>query len=121
NQLREKIGVMFGCMSYDTRVSLADGATEKIGKIVNQKMDVEVLSYDPEQDAIVPKKIANWFDNGVAEQFLQFTVEKSSGNGRSQFAATENHLVRTPSGWREAGELIEGDRVVTSETHRLSE
>ena len=25
NQLREKIGVMFGCMSYDTRVVLADG------------------------------------------------------------------------------------------------
>src|SRR5215475_3944261 len=25
NQLREKIGVMFGCMSYSTRVTLADG------------------------------------------------------------------------------------------------
>src|SRR5207237_3426620 len=25
NQLREKIGVMFGCFSYSTRVSLADG------------------------------------------------------------------------------------------------
>ena len=48
NQLREKIGVMFGCMNpSSTRVQLADGTTEKIGKIVNQKMDVEVLSYDP--------------------------------------------------------------------------
>src|SRR5690348_8465091 len=27
NQLREKIGVMFGCMSYGTRVVLADGTT----------------------------------------------------------------------------------------------
>ena len=43
NQLREKIGVMFGCMSYGTRVTLADGTQEKIGKIVNQKMAVEVL------------------------------------------------------------------------------
>ncbi len=50
NQLREKIGVMFGCFSYGTRVMLADGTTEKIGKIVNQKLDVEVLSYDPETD-----------------------------------------------------------------------
>jgi recombination protein RecA len=121
NQLREKIGVMFGCMSYDTRVVLADGSAEKIGKIVNQKMDVDVLSYDPDADAIVPKKIVNWFDNGIAERFLQFTVEKSSGNGRSQFAATENHLIRTPGGWREAGELIAGDRVMASETHRLSQ
>ena len=47
NQLREKIGVMFGCMSYGTRVTLADGSQEKIGKIVNQRMAVEVLSYDP--------------------------------------------------------------------------
>src|ERR1700726_2485200 len=38
NQLREKIGVMFGCMSYYTQVTLADGTRERIGKIVNQKM-----------------------------------------------------------------------------------
>ena len=30
---------------------------------------------------------------------------RSGGNGRAQFAATENHLIRTPGGWREAGEL----------------
>src|SRR5665647_232647 len=46
NQLREKIGVMFGCFSYNTRVTLADGSTEKIGKIVNQKLPVEVRTYD---------------------------------------------------------------------------
>jgi recombination protein RecA len=119
NQLREKIGVMFGCFHGDARVVLADGTTEKISKIVNQKLDVEVMSYDPEADAITPRRIANWFDNGVADRFLQFTVEKSSGNGHAQFAATENHLIRTPGGWREAGELITGDRVMASETHRL--
>jgi recombination protein RecA len=121
NQLREKIGVMFGCFQADARVVLADGSTEKIGKIVNQKMDVEVMSYDPVADKVVPKRIVNWFDNGIAEKFLQFTVEKSHGNGRSQFAATENHLIRTPGGWREAGELVAGDRVMATETHRLSD
>ena len=50
--------------------------TEKIGKIVNQKMDVEVLSYDPVSDRIVPRKVVNWFNNGQAEQFLQFTVDE---------------------------------------------
>ena len=59
----------------------------------------------------------NWFDNGNADQFLQFTVAKSGGNGRAQFAATENHLIRTPGGWREAGELIAGDRVMVTEPH----
>jgi recombination protein RecA len=121
NQLREKIGVMFGCFNYATRVQLADGTTEKIGKIVNQKMDVEVLSYDPDTDRIVPRKVVNWFNNGPAEQFLQFTVEKSGGNGKSQFAATPNHLIRTPAGWTEAGDLIAGDRVLAAEPHLLSE
>src|SRR5207302_4003490 len=76
NQLREKIGVMFGCFSYGTRVMLADGTTEKIGKIVNQQRPVEVLSYDAELDRVVPKKVVNWFDNGRTDAFLQFTVAK---------------------------------------------
>ncbi len=121
NQLREKVGVMFGCFSYSTRVTLADGTQEKIGKIVNNRMDVEVLSYDSNADQIVPRRITNWFNNGPAERFLQFTVEKSAKNGKSQFAATENHLIRTPGGWRPAGELMEGDRVLSAATKHLSD
>ena len=121
NQLREKIGVMFGCMTYGTKVSLADGTQEKIGKIVNQRLDVEVLSYDPETSRVVPRKIVNWFNNGRAERFLQFTVAKSGGNGSAQFSATENHLIRTPGGWHPAAELTAGDRVVVMEPKRLSD
>jgi recombination protein RecA len=120
NQLREKIGVMFGCMSYGTKVSLADGTQEKIGKIVNQRLDVEVLSYDPDSGQIVPRRIVNWFNNGRADRFLQFTVAKSGGNGRAQFAATENHLIQTPGGYRPAGELMVGDRLITAEPRLLS-
>ncbi len=121
NQLREKVGVMFGCMHHDTRVTLADGSQEKIGTIVDRKMDVEVLSYDPERNEIVPRQVVNWFDNGVTDHFLRFTVESSGRNGRSQFAATPNHLVRTPGGWREAGELLRGDRVLTAQQHFLND
>ena len=121
NQLREKIGVMFGCLSYSTRVTLADGSQEKIGKIVNQRMPVQVLSYDPDRGAVVPKKVVNWFDNGVTDGFLQFTVVRPSGNGRSQFACTPNHMIRTPAGWREAKDLSVGDRVMQAVQHRLSD
>jgi recombination protein RecA len=121
NQLREKIGVMFGCFSYGSRITLADGTQEKIGKIVNQRLPVEVLSYDPELDAIVPKKVTNWFDNGVTGEFLQVTVAKPGGNGRAQFGVTANHLIRTPGGWREAQELRVGDRVMQSVPHYLSD
>jgi len=120
NQLREKIGVMFGCMSYNTRVTLADGTQEKIGKIVNQRRPVEVLSYDSELGKVVPKKVVNWFDNGRADTFLSFAVAKPGGNGRAQFACTPNHQIRTPGGWREAQELAVGDRVLQSVPHHLS-
>ena len=123
NQLREKIGVMFGCASWYTYVTLADGSRERIGKIVNQKMQVEVLSYDPDLGKIVPKKVVNWFNNGATEEFLHFVVERSgggTGHGRAIMDLTSNHLVRTPGGWREAGELAVGDRVMLAQPHLLS-
>ncbi len=121
NQLREKIGVMFGCFAYGTRVTLADGTQEKIGKIVNQRLPVEVLSYDPAVGALVPKKLVNWFDNGVTDEFLQVTVARPGGNGRAQFSCTANHQIRTPGGWQEAGDLRVGDRVLQAVPHRLSD
>jgi recombination protein RecA len=121
NQLREKIGVMYGCFSYNARVVLADGTTEKIGKIVNQKMPVEVLSYDATTGTMVPKRVVSWFDNGVTDKFLQITVAKPYKNGRAQLSCTSNHLIRTPSGWTEAGRLKVGDRVLEALPHYLSE
>ncbi len=124
NQLREKIGVMFGCASWYTYVTLADGTRERIGKIVNQKMDVEVLSYDPELGQLVPRRVVNWFNNGRADEFLHFRVERSgsgAGRGRAALDLTRNHLIRTPGGWREAGELRVGDRVMLAQPHYLGE
>lgn len=116
NQLREKIGVMFGCFQYDTLVNLADGGTEKIGKIVDQKLEVEVLSYNPETQKVEPKKIVNWFDNGEADEFLQFTVEKLHNDGVTRFATTRNHQISTPNGWEEAEDLRVGDEILAT-TH----
>ncbi len=121
NQLREKIGVIYGCFHYNARVVLADGTTEKIGKIVNQKIPVEVLSYDAKTGSIIPKRVVNWFDNGATDQFLQFSVIKPMKNGLAQFGCTPNHLIRTPGGWVEAGELKVGDRVLEALPHYLSE
>jgi recombination protein RecA len=113
NQIREKIGVMFGCLHYKTRVLLADGSRVPIGKIVNQRLPVEVLSYDPRTGAIVPRKVVNWFDNGRTEEFIQFQVE-GGRSGYRYFAVTENHVVFTPTGQRRAGTLKVGDEVLVS-------
>jgi recombination protein RecA len=121
NQLREKIGVMYGCFSYDARVVLADGTSEMIGKIVNQKLPVEVLSYDAASGTMVPKRVINWFDNGLTDEFLKITVAKPMESGRAELACTPNHLIHTPSGWVEAGKLKVGDRVLEAVPHYLSD
>jgi recombination protein RecA len=112
NQLREKIGVMFGCFSYGARVVLADGKTEKIGKIVNQRLPVEVLSMNPATGEISPRKIKRYFKNGHTDEWVRFEVEAAGGSGRRKFACTANHLIFTPNGERMAGEIEEGDDVL---------
>ncbi|WTD65195.1 intein-containing recombinase RecA [Micromonospora sp. NBC_01638] len=123
NQLREKIGVMFGCGSWDTKVTLADGSQELLGKIVTEKMNVEVLSYDGELGTLAPRRVVNWFNNGATEEFLRFKVERAgggAGRGHAVMSMTQNHLIMTPGGWREAGELLPGDRVMLAQPHVLS-
>jgi len=117
NQLREKIGVMFGCFDYGTRVVLADGTSEKIGKIVNQRLPVEVMSMDPATGNIAPRKIVNYFRNGKTDSWLHFEVAAGGGSGRRQFRCTANHILFTPDGEREAGDIQEGDEVLVATKH----
>jgi recombination protein RecA len=112
NQIREKVGVMFGCFHYDARVVLADGSTEKIGKIVNQRMPVEVMSMDQETGEISPRPVVEWYDNGETDDWLQFEVEAGGGSGKRKFACTPNHVIFTPEGERQAWEIEEGDEVL---------
>ncbi|HEV8617295.1 MAG TPA: recombinase RecA [Methylomirabilota bacterium] len=121
NQIREKIGVMFGCLHYKTRVMLADGRRMPIGKIVDQRLAVDVLSYDPLTGRVEPRRVVNWFDNGRTDEFIQFEVE-GGRSGYRHFAATENHLIFTPSGRQRAGTLRVGDEVLfCTEDYRLTD
>jgi recombination protein RecA len=117
NQIREKVGVMFGCFHYDARVVLADGSTEKIGKIVNQRMPVEVMSMDPETGDISPKRIVDYYNNGETDEWLQFEVAAAGASGVRKFACTPNHLIFTPEGEKSADEIEEGDEVLTAVKH----
>ena len=122
NQIRMKIGVMFGCFNYGARVVLADGSTEKIGKIVNQKKPVEVLSMDPATGRIEPRPVVKWFRNGATDEWLYFEAAAGGGSGRRKLTCTANHLIFTPNGERRAGELQIGDEVMVAAKHyQLSE
>jgi RecA/RadA recombinase len=113
NQLREKIGVMFGCFHHDAPVMLADGSTLPIGEIVDRRLEVEVLSLDPETGRIEPRPVVNWFCNGVADSFLRIRVSGGARGWRT-VVCTPNHTILTPHGEIAAGELRPGFEVLAA-------
>lgn len=110
NQIRMKIGVFYGCFHYNARVLLEDGTQEKIGKIVNQKLPVKVLTCD-KNGKIIPKKIINYYNNGKANKFYQVVIASCCGSGKNNVPVGDDHTFITPNGEKKLSELNIGDSV----------
>lgn len=120
NQIRIKVG----CFSYETRVMLADGTTEKIGKIVCNKLPVSVLAMDPVTGRVEAKPVVQWHRQPI-DAMVRVRTD-GGANGSRSFTATLDHAVFTPGGWRKAGTLQPGEtvwsvdrRYYTDEQHEL--
>jgi hypothetical protein len=104
-----------GCFEYGSQVVLADGSKMKIGEIVNQKLDVEVLSLS-DDGVLEARSVVGWHKNGTTEEWLRVRMPATHGQEIS-LRCTPNHRVLTPLGWKEAGELVPGeDRVIRRDT-----
>jgi RecA/RadA recombinase len=119
NQLRDKIGVMFGCFHHDAPVLLADGTRRPIGEIVTRRLPVGVMSLDPLTGRIHPRPVVSWFDNGETEAFLRIRISGGENGGRV-LTCTPNHLIFTPAGEIPAGELRPGMEVLAAPTARVA-
>ncbi len=115
NQIRMKIGVVWGCFHYDSPVILANGQTRKIGEIVEGKLPLTVLSYNLTTQQLEPRPIVNWYNNGETEEFWQFTLNTATES--HQITCTANHLLLTPTGYQAAGELALGDELMIALPH----
>jgi len=112
DQIRQDPGIMFGdCFDYHAKVMLADGTHEYIGKIVTNRMEVDVMSYNEETCVIEPKRVTGFFRRPMEEDWigLQFRGGK---NGRSGFKCSKDHRIFTPSGEVRAEDLKIGDKVL---------
>ena len=100
-----------GCFTHDTKISLSDGTTKKIGEIVNEKYDGCVLSVTPQGD-IVESKIINWFDNGYSDDWLKVSIRIKNAKGSARvLTVTPNHEFFTKNGYVPIGKLSVGDEV----------
>lgn len=110
NQVRQKVGVLFGCFNYNARVLLSDGSKKRIGEIVKGNVPAEVFSYNEKNGSIEKRKITGWFCNGKGEEWLSINFTYS-GNGTRKFICTPNHRILSKDGWVSAGSLKVGDKV----------
>ena len=94
NQSCAIYGEWCGCFPYNTPILLSNGKTIPIGKIVNQKLDVEVLCLNPQTKKLESKKIINWYKNGKTDNWLKINVQRRKRGGRSTgFILTPNHKI----------------------------
>ena len=99
------------CFQYHTPVLLADGSTELIGKIVSQKLPVEVLSWNPETGEVEPKRVVDWhrvpFQRGRRRNLLHLGFRFGG-----RLRVTSTHKFYTPEGGKVlASRLKEGSKV----------
>jgi recombination protein RecA len=124
NQLREKIGVMFGCLHADTLVNFVDGRSIKIKDIVDNKIGGEVWSYDEQNNKFVTSKIIGWHNNGNIKDksdYLSIYLRcPENKNGFVNITVTPDHKILTDNGWIESEKLCIGSKVLTKQESILN-
>lgn len=126
NQIREKIGVIYGCLSSHTVVPFTDGTSATMKEVVEGRMEQSVWAVDPKTHEVVAAPITNWFHNGQAashEAFLHVSTGSiGTLNGRQGGWFTKNHKILTKDdGWVAACDLSPGEHsVVTHYPSRLN-
>jgi superfamily II DNA or RNA helicase len=77
------------CLDYETYIKTKNGRM-KIGVIVNNKLPVEVESWNTESNCFEYKKVYNWFKNTHTDNFIKInTIPKGS------ISCTKNHAIYT--------------------------
>ena len=100
------------CLPYDSRILLADGTYLPIGEIVENKLDVEVLSYDKDK-GFIKNKIKEHHKN-KSDKLLKFNLH----SGLS-LECTDEHPILTRNGWKEAKNISQGEEVAEIYNHEV--
>lgn len=116
NQIREKIGVMFGCLHADMPIIFTDGRSFPIRKVVEEKIQGKVYCYNELTGVVEEKKITDWHFNGKVvsqEDFIHLETNSIDGRGRFGITVTPNHKLMTDKGWVEAFKVNVGDSLLS--------
>lgn len=114
--LKEAKMIMFDeCLKYDSKVLMEDGTYEKIGKLVEEKSDRKIMSYNHKTGKVEPKKIISHSKNLLSQngkRLMKLTIRKLDGT-REFIECTDNHRIWVESlkEYVFAKDLIKGQEV----------
>ncbi|MBI2630505.1 DEAD/DEAH box helicase [Candidatus Pacearchaeota archaeon] len=92
------------CLSYDSQILCSDGKYKKIGEIAEQKLPIEIISYNKER-GFIKNKINFWHEN---EPEKLISIKLKCGE---EIKCTKEHPLLTKEGWKEASKLKIGDLI----------
>ena len=92
------------CLPFNSRILLADGTYEKIGKIVENKQNIKILSFD-EKKGFIKNKIKESHKN-KSNKLLKLNLH----SGLS-LECTNEHPILTREGWKKAKDLSQGEEI----------
>lgn len=114
-----RVIVLDECLHPSAPVLLADGSTVPARRLVNEKMQVDVMSYNYVTGKYEPKPVVNWFKNSVRE-LRSYKFKTSKGKTRS-VTATESHKFMLPNGhYKLASDMVVGDEVMLGDYHKFT-
>jgi len=122
-QMQHREGYIFvadECFQYHTPIQLADGTTELIGKIVTQRLEVEVLSWNPETGEVEPRRVVDWHRNPLVRGRRKSLLKIKCRFGGSK-RVTRSHAFYSVEGSKIlAGKLRKGSEVAHVTTNAPS-
>jgi RNA ligase (TIGR02306 family) len=97
-----------GCVIGSTIIK-TDSGDKTIQEIVDNKLQLKALSFNPCEEVFGFKEIINWFDHGITEDWIE--IQDEDGNN---ITVTPNHKVWLPvlKCYREAKDLRINDTIL---------
>lgn len=99
------------CFHYNTLITTNKGNL-KIGNIVENKINCDILSYNHKTNTFEFKKIKNYFKNNIQENLIELEI-LDENKKIHKIKCTENHKIYTENrGYIEAKLLNENDKIL---------
>lgn len=110
------------CLWGGSSVLLEDGTVRLIKHLVEEKYSGRVISYNEQTGVFEAKRVINWYTSPVSNRYwVNVSYEHSIGDDVKTRKTkgtwvTNDHLVLTTDGYREAGSLIGGEKILVNES-----